>query len=361
MKRIYIFALAICINSYAWAQTLYNNDDASVDIETCDPALQVFIPKAILSHLVNDKFENVTVTVIESATGIVKAQYQAVPDRSYDTFRLYDEDVKTPEIPWTIHRTMLLLAILEKGKSPYEYAESFPLAWEQNRLMSDTDIVQHMTLDKAVECYDLTMFNAAMDAYQGDYAEAIVKIRHLLGPVLGFDGGDTTDEELYNLLARYGNSNIMETYFEVRRTKFHPALQTHWMSSVANNGVIMPLIISKSYESEILQKMECREKSLECLRMVLRESVTEGLAHMANSELLTICGLTDASLYAKTPFPELMERNYTFIGYNEPTEKTPSYTLCVSIARRGKSPAGVDEPCSIARDIFDWIAVNGVQ
>ena len=360
-KSVFLTCCALCVSMCAWAQDIYYDDDAPMTFETCDAALQEFIPKALSGNLTADNLENVSVTVIETATGTVKGQYQAT--YYYDDnnrFTWYPENVMYAKIPWVIHRAALLLAIVEKDVSPYAPAESFPLAWENHPLLTEKQIIMEMTLDKAFECYDLTMYQAAMAAYEGDYAEAIVRLRHILAPMLIDDKPENTDENLYDRLAQYGNTNILGTFLELRNEKQSPLFQTYWVSVVANNDKAVPLVFDKNDNSESVCPIDCRENSIECLSLVMREAVTEGLAQKANSEILTVYGLTDTSAYDTDLFTGTMSRYYTFMGFNDATAQTPSYTVCVSIKKNGTCPEALDEVCTVARAILEWIALKGV-
>lgn len=314
-----------------------------------DSSLENYSIRAVKEAL-GDEISQVGVVVLQTNTGNIKAMFNISQNDKgcsieYDVVR---------NIRSGTRRAVLFLALLEAGckASDIFYAPS----------IYRDDVLGSIVIDKRWKCEG---YNRCLPLYRAmDYSDTSillateamfdcntgdlgVSLRHA-GAFLGDE--DQTESD-YLIRERYKNQRWKGTSILGYHDYVTNLQMAVWLSGVANKGKMLYPRLTARDPYQVIYDSFSSPENLDSLRWALRQSVLDGLSVKANSSLIPVSGLSNISADEYTG-----KHTATFCGYTEARENVPSYTLCVVV--RGGKTVNVDIPCSIAKNIIDWIAGN---
>lgn len=337
-------------------------------ITTLDVNLQDVAENALLKTLVQNNADHGCVVVMEVKTGAIRAIANLGRSAQGTYWENYNYAVGESHEPGSTFKLASMLALLDDGYVDIEDTVDVELGihqyWNQTMRDAERHNLTRITVRSAfAHSSNVGISKLVEQHYNKDPEKYLQHLRELgLDKKLNIEIPGEQQPYIKNTKdKRFTRYSLpwMSVGYEIQ---ISPLQMLTFYNSVANNGVMMkPYLVQqiqeyglplKEFKPEVLNKKICSEKTLQSLRIILKEVVDSGTARNLRNPNYSVAGKTGTAQIAdeKHGYATRVYQS-SFVGYF-PAEQ-PLYSCIVVVNAPSK---GVYYGAAVAAPVFKEIA-----
>lgn len=337
-------------------------------ITTLDVNLQDVAENALLKTLVQNNADHGCVVVMEVKTGAIRAIANLGRNAQGTYWENYNYAVGESHEPGSTFKLASMLALLDDGYVDIEDTVDVELGihqyWNQTMRDAERHNLTRITVRSAfAHSSNVGISKLVEQHYNKDPEKYLQHLRELgLDKKLNIEIPGEQQPYIKNTKdKRFTRYSLpwMSVGYEIQ---ISPLQMLTFYNSVANNGVMMkPYLVQqiqeyglplKEFKPEVLNKKICSEKTLQSLRLILKEVVDSGTARNLRNPNYSVAGKTGTAQIAdeKHGYATRVYQS-SFVGYF-PAEQ-PLYSCIVVVNAPSK---GVYYGAAVAAPVFKEIA-----